>query len=68
MWVGASVRYLKASWTKLWPDADPPNDFERFDDQNSAAQEIVTVGNSMVLEMDVGDVDEVVEGQHRAHH
>ena len=57
-----SVRCLKAAWRKLWPDADPPKDFELFDDQCVAVQEIITLGNSMGLEVDAADVDELVEG------
>ena len=60
-----SVRCLKAAWRKLWSDSDPPKDFEGFDDQCAELQEIITLANSMGLEMDAADVDELVEGHSR---
>lgn len=61
-WKEVSQRCLRAAWRKLWPDAAPERDFEGFEDkQQEILQEIVTLGNSMGLDVDATDLEDLVQ-------
>ena len=64
-WQGVTRRTLNAAWRKLWPDCVAERDFEGFDPQPESEpavlDEIVSLGKSMGLEVDEGDVNELVE-------
>ncbi|KAG7169317.1 hypothetical protein Hamer_G027575, partial [Homarus americanus] len=60
-WKEVTVRCLCAAWRPLWPECVLQRDFEGFEEleEEAVVHEIVSLGNSMGLEMD--DVEELVE-------
>ncbi|KAG7173447.1 Tigger transposable element-derived protein 1-like 186 [Homarus americanus] len=62
-WKEVTVRCLCAAWRPLWPECVLQRDFEGFEEleEEAVAHEIVALGNSMGLEVDDDDVEEVVE-------
>ncbi|XP_064100870.1 tigger transposable element-derived protein 1-like [Macrobrachium nipponense] len=62
-WQGVRRRTLNSAWKKLWPDAVVERDFEGFEPETEQEEleEIVSLGKSMGLEVDEGDVNELVE-------
>nr|XP_023656335.1 tigger transposable element-derived protein 1-like isoform X2 [Paramormyrops kingsleyae] len=67
-WEEVTCRTLNSSWRKVWPEAVPQRDFEGFEEQEEEMiddlflmEEIVSLGRSMGLEVDGGDVQELVE-------
>ncbi|XP_064117728.1 tigger transposable element-derived protein 1-like [Macrobrachium nipponense] len=59
-WQEVTRRTLNSAWKKLWPDAVSERDFEGFEPQ-ATVEEIVSLGKSMGLEVDEGDVNELDE-------
>ncbi|XP_064107221.1 tigger transposable element-derived protein 1-like [Macrobrachium nipponense] len=75
-WADVSKEVLRAAWRNLWPDGVPPRDFEGFDAPSPLApdpeaeplplpdpdvEEIVSVAQSMGLEVSADDVEELIE-------
>jgi len=54
---------LNSAFRSLWPDAVAPREFEGFQqlEEEPVVQEIVCLGNSMGLEMNKEDKEELVE-------
>ncbi|KAG7163947.1 hypothetical protein Hamer_G014396 [Homarus americanus] len=57
------MRCLCAAWRPLWPECVLQRDFEGFEEleEEAVVHEIVSLGNSMGLEVDDNDVEELVE-------
>ncbi|KAG7166168.1 hypothetical protein Hamer_G010988 [Homarus americanus] len=57
------MRCLCAAWRPLWPECVLQRDFEGFEEleEEDVVHEIVSLGNSMGLEVDDDDVEELVE-------
>ena len=60
-WQDVTRRTLNSAWKKLWPEAVSERDFEGFEHEAEVIEEIVSLGKSMGLEVDEGDVNELVE-------
>lgn len=62
-WQGVTKRTLTSAWKKLWPEAVNEKDFEGFEPEPNVPVEkqIVSLGKSMDLEVDEGDVLELLE-------
>ena len=73
-WQEVSRRTLNSAWKKLWPAAVAPRDFAGFGfepegdtetedvtETDVPLDEIVSLGKSMGLEVDEGDINELVE-------
>ncbi|KAG7167051.1 Tigger transposable element-derived protein 1-like 214 [Homarus americanus] len=62
-WKEVTVRCLCAAWRPLWPECVLQRDFEVFEEleEEAVVHEIVALGNSMGLEVDDDDVEELVE-------
>ncbi|KAG7163713.1 putative Tigger transposable element-derived protein 1-like 240 [Homarus americanus] len=63
-WKEVTMRCLCAAWKPLWPECVLQRDFEGFEELEEAAvvHEIVSLGNSMGLEVDDDDdVEDTVE-------
>ncbi|KAG7171120.1 Tigger transposable element-derived protein 1-like 171 [Homarus americanus] len=62
-WKEVTVRCLCAAWRPLWPECALQRDFEGFEEleEEAVLHEIVALGNSMGLEVDDDDVEELVE-------
>ncbi|KAG7157187.1 Tigger transposable element-derived protein 1-like 153 [Homarus americanus] len=62
-WKEVTVRCLCAAWRPLWPECVLQRDFEGFEEleEEAIVHEIVALGNSMGLEVDDDDVEELVE-------
>ncbi|KAG7177225.1 Tigger transposable element-derived protein 1-like 172 [Homarus americanus] len=62
-WKQVTVRCLCAAWRPLWPECVLQRDFEGFEEleEEAVVHEIVSLGNSMGLEVDDDDVEELVE-------
>ena len=60
-WQGVIRRTLNSAWRKLWPDVVAEMDFEGFEPKTEVLDEIVSLRKSMGLEVDEGDVNELVE-------
>ncbi|XP_028656937.1 tigger transposable element-derived protein 1-like [Erpetoichthys calabaricus] len=58
-WNQVTYRNMNAGWRKLWPDCVPERDFEGFEPE--IVDEIVSLSQSMGLEVDNNDVEELVE-------
>ena len=52
---------MTSAWKKLWPEVVSERDFEGFKPEAAVVEEIVSLGKSMGLEVDEGDVNELVE-------
>ncbi|XP_053336861.1 diphthine methyltransferase isoform X1 [Clarias gariepinus] len=65
-WQGVARRTLNSAWGKLWPECVLDRDFDWFESEPrvTVVEEIVNLGSTMGLEVDWGDVDELVE-EHR---
>ncbi|KAG7166760.1 putative Tigger transposable element-derived protein 1-like 280 [Homarus americanus] len=61
-WREVTVRCLCAAWRPLWPECVLQRDFEGFEEleEEAVVHEIVSLGNSMGLEVD-DDVEKLVE-------
>ncbi|XP_066980113.1 tigger transposable element-derived protein 1-like [Macrobrachium rosenbergii] len=57
-WTEVTYRTLNSAWRKLWPQCVTVRDFEGFDAE--IVQEIVSMGNSMGLQVNDEDVEELV--------
>ncbi|KAG7158532.1 Pogo transposable element-like 53, partial [Homarus americanus] len=62
-WKEITVRCLCAAWRPLWPECVLQRDFEGFEEleEEAVVHEIVSLGNSMGLEVDDDEVEELVE-------
>ena len=63
-WQGVTTCTLNSAWKKLWPDCITERDFEGFDPEPGpevVLDEIVSLGKSMGLEVDEGDIIELVQ-------
>ncbi|KAG7173591.1 Short coiled-coil protein B-like [Homarus americanus] len=62
-WKEVTMRCLCAAWRPLWPECVLQRDFEGFEEleEEAVVHEIVSLGNSMGLEVDDDDVEELVE-------
>lgn len=61
-WGEVSNRTMNSAWRKLWPDAVAERVLEGFrDEAEPVVNEIVSLGESMGLEVDTVDVEELVE-------
>ncbi|KAG7157328.1 putative Tigger transposable element-derived protein 1-like 338 [Homarus americanus] len=62
-WKEVTVRCLCAAWRPLWPECVLQRDFEGFEEleEEAVVHEIVSLDNSMGLEVDDDDVEELVE-------
>ncbi|XP_069156566.1 tigger transposable element-derived protein 1-like [Procambarus clarkii] len=66
-WEGVSRRTLHSAWRNLWPEGVPMQDFESFgpapeDDPDALlGDDIVALGQTLGLEVDAADVQELVE-------
>lgn len=64
-WQGVTRRTLNSAWKKLWPHVAADRDFEGFEPEiepeSEVLEEIVSLGKSMGLEVDEGDIHKLVE-------
>ncbi|KAJ7317101.1 hypothetical protein JRQ81_003263 [Phrynocephalus forsythii] len=62
-WYGVTRRTLNFAWRKLWPDCILGNDLEGLahDQEPVVVNDIVSLGETMGLEVDEDDVQELVE-------
>ncbi len=60
-WQSVTRRTLNSAWWKLWPDCVSKRDFEGFVSETPVVEEIVSLGKSMGLEVDDGDINDLVE-------
>ncbi|KAM3936799.1 tigger transposable element-derived protein 1-like [Leptodactylus fuscus] len=61
-WQEVSRRTLNSAWKKLWPAAVEPSDSGGVGEETDMPlEEIVSLGKSMSLEVDEGDIMELVE-------
>ncbi|XP_051783372.1 tigger transposable element-derived protein 1-like isoform X1 [Erpetoichthys calabaricus] len=60
-WQGVTKRTLTSAWKKLWPEVVSETDFERLEPEAAVVEEIVSLGKSMGLDMDEGDINELIE-------
>ncbi|KAG7171473.1 Cyclic AMP-dependent transcription factor ATF-2-like [Homarus americanus] len=62
-WKEVTVRCVCAAWRPLWPECVLQRDFEGFEEleEEAVVHEIVSLDNSMGLEVDDDDVEELVE-------
>ncbi|XP_039618118.1 tigger transposable element-derived protein 1-like [Polypterus senegalus] len=69
-WKEVTRRTLNSAWKKLWPDAVAARDFEGFDLDTEIetnvpdidpVHEIVSIGKSMGLQVDEGNINELVK-------
>ncbi|XP_026576481.1 tigger transposable element-derived protein 1-like isoform X2 [Pseudonaja textilis] len=58
-WEDVTYWTLNSAWKKLWPECVAERDFERF--EPSVVDEIVSMGNSMGLEVDSDDIEELIK-------
>ncbi|XP_039608453.1 tigger transposable element-derived protein 1-like isoform X1 [Polypterus senegalus] len=57
-WDDVTYWTLNSPWKKLWPDCVPEQDLERY--EPPVVDEIVSMGKSMGLEVDIEDIEELV--------
>ncbi|XP_060125417.1 tigger transposable element-derived protein 1 isoform X1 [Zootoca vivipara] len=62
-WRDVTQRTLKAAWKKLWPEAVPEHGTEAVEEDAPIVEDIVSLANSMGLEVSCSDVEELVEEQ-----
>nr|XP_034961014.1 uncharacterized protein LOC118080194 [Zootoca vivipara] len=62
-WRDVTQRTLKAAWKKLWPEAVPEHETEAVEEDAPIVEDIVSLANSMGLEVSCSDVEELVEEQ-----
>ncbi|XP_069172253.1 tigger transposable element-derived protein 1-like [Procambarus clarkii] len=66
-WEGVTRRTLNSTWRNLWPEGVPERDFEGFgpapveDPEVHLVDDIVALGQTLGLELDAADVQELVE-------
>uniref|UniRef100_A0A8C8VHY4 HTH CENPB-type domain-containing protein n=1 Tax=Pelusios castaneus TaxID=367368 RepID=A0A8C8VHY4_9SAUR len=60
-WQGVTKRTLTSAWKKLWPEVVSETDFERLEPEAAVVEEIVSLGKSVGLDMDEGDINELIE-------
>ncbi|KAG7168424.1 Tigger transposable element-derived protein 1-like 213 [Homarus americanus] len=62
-WKEVTMRCLCAAWRLLWPECVLQRGFEGFEEleEEAVVHEIVSLGNSMGLEVDDDDFEELVE-------
>ncbi|GCC22655.1 hypothetical protein chiPu_0001043 [Chiloscyllium punctatum] len=62
-WNEVFFHTLQSAWRKHWPDCVPEGDFEGFEEETSVnvVKDVVTLGQNMGLEVDKGNVAELVE-------
>ncbi|XP_069159785.1 tigger transposable element-derived protein 1-like [Procambarus clarkii] len=66
-WEGVTRRTLNSAWRNLWPEGVPERDFEGFgpapveDLEVHLVDDIVALGQTLGLELDAADVQELVE-------
>nr|XP_045614740.1 tigger transposable element-derived protein 1-like [Procambarus clarkii] len=71
-WEGVTRRTLNSAWRNLWPEGVPERDFEGFgpalasasvveDPEVHLVDDIVALGQTLGLELDAADVQELVE-------
>ncbi|XP_039600021.1 tigger transposable element-derived protein 1-like [Polypterus senegalus] len=65
-WANVSLRTLRSAWEKVWPKIIEERDFEGFVEDPEPAtdhvvDDIVTIAQSIGLQVGSGDVDELVE-------
>ncbi|XP_069187057.1 tigger transposable element-derived protein 1-like [Procambarus clarkii] len=70
-WEGVTRRALNSAWRNLWPEGVPERDFEGFGPASASApvedpevhlvDDIVALGQTLGLELDAADVQELVE-------
>ena len=60
-WQGVTRKTVNSAWRKLWPDVVAERDFEGFKPETEVLDEIVSLGKSMGLEVDEGDINKLVE-------
>ncbi|GLV39303.1 hypothetical protein CBL_13837 [Carabus blaptoides fortunei] len=53
-------RILISAWKRLWPKVVSEIDFERFEPEASVVEEIIYLGKSLGLEMEEGDINELI--------
>ncbi|KAF6384947.1 hypothetical protein mRhiFer1_008808 [Rhinolophus ferrumequinum] len=61
-WRDVSHRTMKSAWKKLWPDAVPERVFEDVEEEAPIAEDSVSLGKSMGLEVSHDDVGGVSGG------
>nr|XP_060616130.1 tigger transposable element-derived protein 1-like isoform X1 [Anolis sagrei ordinatus]XP_060616131.1 tigger transposable element-derived protein 1-like isoform X1 [Anolis sagrei ordinatus]XP_060616133.1 tigger transposable element-derived protein 1-like isoform X1 [Anolis sagrei ordinatus]XP_060616134.1 tigger transposable element-derived protein 1-like isoform X1 [Anolis sagrei ordinatus] len=60
-WQGVTRRSLNSAWKKLWPEVVSERRFEEFEPEELAVEEIVSIGKSMGLEVDEGDLNNLIK-------
>ena len=60
-WQGVAIGTLTSAWKKLWPESVAERTFEGFEPEVPVEEEVVSLGKSMGLDVDEGDVNELVE-------
>ncbi|XP_008104049.2 tigger transposable element-derived protein 1 [Anolis carolinensis] len=60
-WEGVTRRSLNSAWKKLWPEVVSERGFEESKPEELVVGEIVSIGKSMGLEVDEGDVHDLIE-------
>lgn len=60
-WQDVAKRILTSVWRKLWPELVSKMDFEEFEPEAVVVEEIVSLGKSMVLDVDEGDMNELIK-------
>ncbi|KAM4030834.1 tigger transposable element-derived protein 1-like [Anomaloglossus baeobatrachus] len=59
-WNGVTKRNLTSAWGKLWSDRVLGHDVEMFDEIETIVDDIVSLGNTLGLEVNEGDIEELV--------
>eukprot|EP00106_Octopus_bimaculoides_P007087 XP_014774529.1 PREDICTED: mediator of DNA damage checkpoint protein 1-like [Octopus bimaculoides] len=60
-WQGVTKKTLTSVWKKLWPEFVSEMDFVRLEPKAAVVEEIVSLGKSMGLDVDEGDINELIE-------
>ncbi|XP_051784390.1 tigger transposable element-derived protein 1-like [Erpetoichthys calabaricus] len=60
-WQGVTKRTLTSAWKKLWPEVVSETEFERLESKAAVVEEIVSLGKTMGMDMDEGDISELIE-------
>ncbi|XP_014778247.1 tigger transposable element-derived protein 1-like [Octopus bimaculoides] len=60
-WQGVTKRSLTSVWKKLWPEVVSETDFERLEPEVAVVEDIISLGKSMGLDIDEGDINELIE-------
>ncbi|XP_039624723.1 tigger transposable element-derived protein 1-like [Polypterus senegalus] len=60
-WQGITKRTLTSAWKKLWHEVVSGTEFERLEYKAAVVEEIVSLGKTIGMDMDEGDINELIE-------